>query len=217
MEYVHVKNLERYNPGYKDRELQWCKAYFKMINADPEFEMLGEIDRWRFLAFVMLELQIKQPIPLDEAYLTRKGFDLKTRPISLTLQMLHNSLEVVANPLRRVYKEEEYKEEKDARNKRIFQKPEIQQLKTLFKTKGISEAEAEKFMAYYDSVGWVVGRSRKPMKSWQGAVQTWIGNMRTDTAGALKPAKREAKTNPDCTACGGSGRLPDEKKCWCWS
>jgi hypothetical protein len=94
MQTVHIKNLEDFNPGYKDRELIWCKIYFAMINANPEFEMLCEIDKWRFVAFIMLELQTKKPVPVDSDYLTRKGFDLKKRHISLTLQMLHNSIEV---------------------------------------------------------------------------------------------------------------------------
>lgn len=95
MDYLHVKNLEKYHPGYKDRELQWCKTYFKMINADPEFEMLNEVDKWRFVAFVMLELQIKNPIPLNPEYLTKKGFNLEKFPISNTLQMLHSFVEIV--------------------------------------------------------------------------------------------------------------------------
>ena len=95
MEYIHIKSLEKYHPGYKDRNLQWCKTYFTMINADPEFEMLEEIDKWRFVAFVMLELQTKRPIPLDEGYLNRKGLNLKKRPISLTLKMLQNFIVVV--------------------------------------------------------------------------------------------------------------------------
>lgn len=95
MRYLHIKNLEKYHPGYKDRNLIWCKTYFTMINADPEFEMLCEIDKWRFIAFVMLEIQIKKPIMLDNHYLTKKGFDLKTRPISLTIDMLHNFIDIV--------------------------------------------------------------------------------------------------------------------------
>lgn len=95
MKYAHVKSLEKYHPGYRDRNLLWCKAYFNMINAEPEFEMLCEIDKWRFMAFVMLELQTKNPVPLNPGYLSRKGFDLKTRPISATTQMLHNFIEVV--------------------------------------------------------------------------------------------------------------------------
>ncbi len=31
----------------------------------------------------------------------------------------------------------------------------------------------EQFFDYYQSCGWVVGKSRKPMKDWQAAVRTW--------------------------------------------
>lgn len=33
--------------------------------------------------------------------------------------------------------------------------------------------ECEKFHSYFESVGWVVGRSRKKMVSWKGALRTW--------------------------------------------
>jgi len=65
-----------------------------MVNAEPEFELLDEIDKWRFIALIILQLQIKRPVPLNEDYLTRKGFNLKKRPIALTLKMLHNFVEV---------------------------------------------------------------------------------------------------------------------------
>jgi len=95
MQYIHIKNLEKYHPGYKDRNLLWCKAYFTMISGDPEFEMIdNEIDKWRFVSLVILELQAKKPIPLNDDYLKKKGFDLRKRPISLTLQVLHNFIEV---------------------------------------------------------------------------------------------------------------------------
>lgn len=94
MKYLHIKNLEKYHPGYKDRHLIWCKAYFNMLNADHEFEMLEEVDKWRFVAFIMLELQLKKDIPLDPDYLNRKGFDLEKRPIALTLKTLHALVEI---------------------------------------------------------------------------------------------------------------------------
>lgn len=95
MEYLHIKNLEKYHPGYKDRTLQWAKIYFKIAQGDPDAELLGEVDWARLVKFILLELEAQAPIPLDEAYLTRKGFDLKLRPISLTIQMLHNFIDVV--------------------------------------------------------------------------------------------------------------------------
>jgi len=94
MQYVHIKNLEKYHPGYHDRELIWCKLYFSILNGDPEFELLCEIDQWRFIKIIMLELQTKKPIPVDNIYLVRKGFDLKKRPIALTLQMLQKFINV---------------------------------------------------------------------------------------------------------------------------
>jgi len=95
MQYLKINNLEKYHSGYKDRNLIWCKTYFTMINSDPEFEMVDEINKWRFIAFTMLQLQIKKPIPLNEEYLKRKGFDLKKCHISLTLQVLHNFITIV--------------------------------------------------------------------------------------------------------------------------
>lgn len=112
MDTIHIINLEEHNPGYKDRNLIWCKVYFKMINADPNFEMLCEIDKWRFVALVMLELQIKQPIPLDLEYLKRKGFDFKKRAMSLTIQMLHNLIEVCNETVTQSRVEKSRKEEK---------------------------------------------------------------------------------------------------------
>ena len=96
MDYLHVKNLEKYNPGYKDRSLVWAKIYFSMVNGDPDCELIdNEIDWGRLVRFILLELQAKKPIPIDQKYLQRKGIDCKKRPIALTVQMLHNFVELV--------------------------------------------------------------------------------------------------------------------------
>lgn len=97
MKYITIKNLEKYHPGYKDRTLIWCKVYFSMINSDPEFEMLDEIDKWRFIAFVILEIQAKKPILLDKNYLNRKGFDFKKKKLEETLKNLRCFVQVIDN------------------------------------------------------------------------------------------------------------------------
>ena len=55
-------------------------------------------------------------------------------------------------------------------------KPSIEDVKTEFEVKGLTESEAldqaETFVAFYESNGWVVGK--RPMKSWRHAVVTWI-------------------------------------------
>ena len=38
--FIHVINLEKYHPSYKDRTLVWAKIYFNMIQGDPDCEMI---------------------------------------------------------------------------------------------------------------------------------------------------------------------------------
>lgn len=94
MQYIHVKNLEKYHPGYKDRTMIWCKVYFTMMNGDAEFEMIDEIDQMRFIKFIMLEIQTRKPVPADMDYLVRKGFNAKKRPLKNTLESLKNYIQV---------------------------------------------------------------------------------------------------------------------------
>ena len=87
-----------------------------MIQGDPDCEMIeNEIDWARLVKFILLELSAKKPIPLNEKYLTKKGFDLKKRPISLTLQMLHNFINVSTEEpkLCHVDKDKDKEEDKD--------------------------------------------------------------------------------------------------------
>lgn len=84
-----------------------------MLNAEPDFEMLNEIDKWRFVAFVMLELQLKHPVSLNPDYLTRKGFNLKKRPIALTIKMLQNFTERVTQDEKLCSVEKEIEKEID--------------------------------------------------------------------------------------------------------
>ena len=37
MKYLHVRNLEKYHPGYKDRSLKWAKIYTDMLKGDWDF------------------------------------------------------------------------------------------------------------------------------------------------------------------------------------
>lgn len=96
IKYVSVKKIEKYHPGYKDRELKWAKIYFDIVQGDPAFELIeSEVDKWRFVAMICLQLQAQAPLPDVERYWISKGFDTKMRPMSLTLQVLHNFVEVV--------------------------------------------------------------------------------------------------------------------------
>lgn len=113
LKFIHVRNLEKFHPGYRDRELKWAKIYFNLVQGDPETEMLNEIDRARLIWFILLELQARKPIPLDDEYLRRKGFDLKKRSISLTLKMLQNFIDVVTEDSKLCTLDKDKEEEED--------------------------------------------------------------------------------------------------------
>lgn len=93
MEYIHVKNLERFHPGYKDRKLSWAKIHFKIVTS-PKYTRIPEVDKYRFISLVCLELLFQEPTPVDNQYFKGLGWDLKKRPISLTLKMLHTLVDV---------------------------------------------------------------------------------------------------------------------------
>lgn len=121
---MHVRNIEKFHPGYKDRKLIWAKIFFDMVQGDPDCEMIeNEVDWSRLIKFIVLELQAQAPIPIDKKFLERKGFDFKKRKIELTLQALQKFVEVrnetvtcnktVTEPLRSCNVEEEVEKEEE--------------------------------------------------------------------------------------------------------
>lgn len=66
-------------------------------------------------------------------------------------------------------KEKEIYKEKEKR----FVPPTVEEVKAYIREKGY-QVDAEKFVAYYESKGWLVGKS--PMKSWKAALVTWKKN-----------------------------------------
>ena len=175
MKYVHIKNLEEYNPGYKDRGLIWFKFYFKMVQGDPEFELIeSEIDKWRYVSMIALELQSKKPLPLSDAYFRRKGFDLRKRSMSLTLKMLHGFIEYVtkdSKPCTVEKRREEKIKSKIAKPK--FKIPTKEEFTAYADEKKIPRSIAGDCWYYYDKIGWTVGKDQKPMVSWKSALTGW--------------------------------------------
>jgi hypothetical protein len=88
MQYLNVCNLDKYQSGYRDRNIIWIKVYMIMIHGSYHFEMMHEIDKWRFVTLCMLQSQTKKPVPNDKEYLCHKGMNFKHRPLGLTVNSL---------------------------------------------------------------------------------------------------------------------------------
>lgn len=91
-------------------------------------------------------------------------------------------------------KEEKKVINKESNSSRRFVKPTIEQIADYCKEKGY-DVEAERFFNYYESKGWVVGKS--PMKDWKAAVRTWASNQKSSQPSsspqvAPAPSSKEA-------------------------
>lgn len=197
MKYIHVKNLEKYHPGYKDRILLWAKIHIKMIQGDPDCEMITDETDWaRLIKFILLELNAQKPIPLDPLYLQRKGFNLKKRPIDLTINMLQTFIEVVSiTDTECIQDVTHIRVEKSREEKKGFP-PSLDSVLKYFKELK-QTGEAEKFFDYYQSNGWKVGKNI--MKDWKAAARNWckrnFGKKKEEVG--YKPFEEKTEKRPD--------------------
>ena len=65
-----------------------------------------------------------------------------------------------------------------------FVKPTARNLFEAFRDKGLgpreADLEAQAFLDYFESCGWVIGGKGKKMVSWKSAVATWMRNKKAD-------------------------------------
>lgn len=57
-----------------------------------------------------------------------------------------------------------------------FVRPSPEEVNAYLRQIGETDIDGQAFCDYYECCGWVVGRDRKPMKSWQAAVRYWQRN-----------------------------------------
>ena len=93
MIYVHIKNIDKYNPGYTDRKHIWAKIYYDIF-IDEKYQYLDEIDRHRLISLIVFETYQQKSIPLTPTNLALMGWNIKKRSIPLTLKMLHTFIDV---------------------------------------------------------------------------------------------------------------------------
>lgn len=80
---------------------------------------------------------------------------------------------------KREEKREEQREEKGTKPKKEATPKDLQTIIDTFTAAGSTAELAERFFNYYESVGWVIGRARKPMKDWKATARDWIKRQTT--------------------------------------
>lgn len=78
-----------------------------------------------------------------------------------------------------------------------FKKPTRSEVYEAILEKGFPDQQArkesEKFVNYYESCGWVVGKSQKPMKSWGHALGNWLSDVRRESEGTKTVSQLRAE------------------------
>lgn len=99
-------------------------------------------------------------------------------------------------------KDKDIKEGVKGERQEGFKEPTLQEATDAFIAGGLDKSsakgQAQLFLAYYESVGWIVGKSRKPMKSWAGAVTTWLHNCNGSDAPKAKKVSKWKCFVSDC-------------------
>lgn len=176
MDCVHIKNLEKYHPGYKDRVLQWAKVYFNVISGDPDWDLIdNEIDKWRLIAMICLELRAQKPLPNIDSYWS-KYFNIKKRQMSLTLNMLHNFIVVVTVDRKLCCIDKEKDKEKEGERESVTE-PRTHQDFVLLKDpdfeKLVSTMGRFCVLDYIDRLNNYIGSSGKRYRSHYHTILSW--------------------------------------------
>lgn len=65
MDSLHVRNLEKYQPNYKDgRHLVWIRWDIHALRQ-REISMLTPAQRWLFISLIGIETHLENPVPMD--------------------------------------------------------------------------------------------------------------------------------------------------------
>lgn len=96
-------------------------------------------------------------------------------------------------------------EKKISQNKpRKFVKPTVDEVNAYALEKGYTNVDGQEFIDYFDSVGWKVGKTLKPMVCWRKAVSTWNrrhkgdkNKLQSKPSYDLEKIKRDAMENTE--------------------
>ncbi len=75
-----------------------------------------------------------------------------------------------------------------------FVPPTVEEVEAYCMASGY-DVNATKFVNYYSSIGWVVGKAKTPMKDWKASVRTWVANSTKYAETARQSAQNQGKVD----------------------
>ena len=164
-----VKNWNRYQ-HYKDRNPTWIKLYIDTLQS-RDWVMLDDKTRVLFIAIILLAPRSGGEIdgsPEGLEYLKKAG-SLSATP---SLEKLISCGFLVASDVdsETLAPCASGSSLLSSHKSKTFKVPKLEEVRAYCAERG-GRVDPEKWLAYYQSNGWRVGRN--PMKDWKAAVRTW--------------------------------------------
>jgi hypothetical protein len=124
-QYLHVRNLERYLPAYKDRAFSWFRIYCrdsydqiakekrKSILDEEHIAELDEVNRWRFFSLIAREANLGGPVPCEDREFQIMRWDMTVCSKSKSLRMLQKLVDVLESYVTQRREEKRREEEEE--------------------------------------------------------------------------------------------------------
>ncbi len=175
---VHLWTHIIFKANHSEREFMWNGSIIKVergsfVTGRKKLSLETGIEEskiYRLLKMFESEQQIEQRTNNRNSIITVVNYD----EYQASEQRMNNGRTTdeqrmnTTKELKHLENEKELKLEKQKR----FAPPSLDEVIQLFKEKGSTELEAEKFFYFYESKNWMVGKVK--MKSWTASVNSWL-------------------------------------------
>ena len=180
---MEINNWDRWQTFRKDRGTPpWIKVYRNLF-SNPEWAGLSDAEKGHLVSIWILAADKAGTIPDDPSVVQRMCMLTGTPNINKFIELgfllptgnhVVDTLTPTGCQLDAPETETETEKSKEKPKAKRFAPPTQNEVLDYMLEKGNSGKEAGRFIDFYESKGWLVGRNK--MKDWKAAVRNWIGN-----------------------------------------
>jgi hypothetical protein len=150
----------------------------RWLDADSTYRLLvhdfeENSEQWVKLKLIKSGLTFAKPTALPIAEATAEASAVDTAEVSAprASSLLSSSLYPISNAAAATAANGHSRKS----GKKKFAKPTLEEVAAYCGERG-NAVDPSRFIDYYETVGWLVGKNRSPMKDWKAAVRTWEQN-----------------------------------------
>jgi hypothetical protein len=183
MKYLKIVNWSEFQ-HYKDRSPPWIKLHGQILE-NYDYTSLPDHSKAHLIGLWLLASRTDNKIPSDPKWLANKLGATEEVNVQTLIDAGFISYHDASNTLANCYsdrtesvpqkrREEKRREEESGR----FTPPSVNDVREYCESRnnGIS---AEAFVSFYQSKGWLVGKSK--MKDWKASIRTWETKNKSNT------------------------------------